>query len=140
MGRLYPTTAPVLLTKGTERQPDRVPGGAPAPETHSLDERWLCCALCGARVCREEDRIEIDGAHAHTKFNPAGILFQIGCFAEAPGCVEVTPPSAEFPWFEGYRWRICVCRACQSHLGWSFAGPAQFFGLILDKLRPESDA
>jgi hypothetical protein len=68
--------------------------------------------------------------------NPAGLLFHIGCFAEAIGCTVVGPDSPEYPWFAGFAWRYAQCGSCGRHLGWHFrsAGKPGFFGLILDRL------
>jgi len=68
--------------------------------------------------------------------NPAGLLFHIGCFAQAIGCTVIGPDSFEYPWFVGFAWRYAMCANCASHLGWSFRsdGKPSFFGLILDRL------
>lgn len=68
--------------------------------------------------------------------NPAGLLFHIGCFAEAIGCTVVGPDSLEYPWFAGFAWRYAECGNCRCHLGWHFRseGRPSFFGLILDRL------
>ncbi|MFH1812033.1 MAG: cereblon family protein [Pseudomonadota bacterium] len=78
--------------------------------------------------------IEVQGSHAHHVFNPAGVLFEIGCFAQAPGCSPVGSPSTEFTWFAGHSWRIVVCASCGQHLGWMFTREAVFFGLISNRL------
>lgn len=47
------------------------------------------------------------------------------------------PPSMEFTWFAGHSWRILICGACRTHIGWFFAavqGEGRFFGLIMDRL------
>lgn len=67
--------------------------------------------------------------------NPAGIVYRIGCFREAPGCAEVGGESAYWSWFPGYTWQIVVCAACTEHLGWRFrADDSTFWGLILARL------
>jgi hypothetical protein len=71
----------------------------------------------------------------HTFFNPAGIVYEIGCFRNAPGCMTYGPPSLEFAWFSGYSWQVVCCRSCQEHLGWIFYADDEFFGLIINKLR-----
>lgn len=108
------------------------------------DDRLLCAA-CGDWVTRQAWRIAVGDSHAHTCTNPAGITFDVGCFADAPGARAVGPATARHTWFAGYRWRIAVCAGCGAHLGWVFAGggaPAAFHGLILDRLvaeRPRGD-
>lgn len=77
----------------------------------------------------------VDGRHQHLFFNPAGIAFEIRCFAAAPGTICHGAPSAEFTWFAGYRWRIALCAHCHAHLGWRFTGEGLFYGLIASQLR-----
>jgi hypothetical protein len=75
-------------------------------------------------------RIEVDGHHQHTFFNPAGVTYRIACFASASGCRGVGPFSDEFTWFAGHRWQVAVCAGCQQHLGWNFDGDGAFTALI----------
>ena len=79
----------------------------------------------------------MNGAHEHTVFNPAGRIFTIGCFKEAPGADSIGPATDDFTWFKGYDWQIALCRGCNVHIGWQYTGaeaPAVFFGLILAML------
>jgi hypothetical protein len=93
---------------------------------------------CGEPVARAGDRIEVEGQHRHTKMNPHGFLFRIGCFRRAPGCLDPEAASTFWSWFEGYAWRAASCRGCAEHLGWSFTGSGgRFFGLIIDRLSEE---
>jgi hypothetical protein len=87
-------------------------------------------------VTRVQERIAVNGAHRHTFANPHGIVFEIGCFKRASGCAAVGPASDEFTWFAGYRWRVGLCAACLTHLGWVFtaAGGDGFHGLICERL------
>jgi hypothetical protein len=100
--------------------------------------RRLLCRSCGSAVTAERERIDVDGQHLHRRSNPAGVEFEFGCFAAAPGAELVGKPTAEFSWFAGYSWVFSVCRACGAHLGWLFegAGPS-FHALILDRLVQE---
>ncbi|HET9931771.1 MAG TPA: cereblon family protein [Polyangiaceae bacterium] len=110
---------------------------SPNPLTDASSERAssLVCAHCGAFVTSREQRIEIDGEHAHTFVNPAGMIFRIGCFAVAPGVASVGEGSGDFTWFRGFVWQVALCRGCGEHLGWLFSSNAmRFFGLILDRL------
>jgi hypothetical protein len=95
------------------------------------------CATCGQLVTFEEARIHVLDSHEHRFMNPAGLLFHIGCFAEAPGCLVVGAPSDDYAWFPGFAWQLALCAACADHLGWFFQGrgAAPFFGLRLDRLR-----
>ena len=99
-------------------------------------ERALVCRTCGLPVALVRDRVEVNGKHGHALFNPAGILFEVGCFAAAQGCRfegEFTP---EFSWFPGFAWRYALCRRCDVHLGWEYRGAAGgFVGLIMTELR-----
>ncbi|MFH0781668.1 MAG: cereblon family protein [Pseudomonadota bacterium] len=96
----------------------------------------ICCLACGGVVTWKDQKIQVSGSHSHTFFNPAGIVYELGCFQQAPGCLVVGPPSAEFTWFPGHLWRLALCRRCRTHLGWLFAmAGATFYGLILSKLR-----
>lgn len=82
----------------------------------------------------------MNGAHRHTLCNPHGLVFEIGCFTEAPGCATVGGASEFFSWFPGYAWRIAVCRGCTAHLGWAYGSGPAFWGLISDRLvEPEDD-
>jgi hypothetical protein len=96
----------------------------------------ICCLACGAIVTGKDLKIQVSGSHTHTFFNPAGIVFELGCFHQAPGCQVVGGPSGEFTWFPGHLWRVALCRRCRTHLGWLFVMEENtFYGLILTKLR-----
>ncbi len=109
--------------------------------SRDTSERRLLCRSCGSPVTTEAERIAIDGQHVHRRTNPAGIDFEFGCFAAAPGAEIVGEPTAEFSWFAGYAWTYSLCGACATHLGWHFegAGPS-FHGLILVRLMREGSA
>ena len=95
----------------------------------------ICCRACGSVVTGRNQRMQVSGSHHHTFFNPAGIVYELGCFHQAPGCLVTGAPSAEFTWFPGYLWRVALCRRCRVHLGWLFIMEGNFFyGLILTKL------
>jgi hypothetical protein len=116
------------------------PKGLPAVHDSARAERAILCAGCGAVVTTLRHRIAVNGAHEHRFMNPAGMLFHIGCFAEAIGCRIVGPDSHEYPWFPGHAWRYAMCAACGQHLGWSFrsGGHDGFFGLVLCRLRQDN--
>lgn len=94
----------------------------------------LLCAACGRLLTRGRWRLTMNGDHEHTVFNPAGRIFTVLCFKEAPGVAAVGEPSDDFTWFKGYPWRIGVCRGCDSHVGWQYEADTVFFGLIKSKL------
>lgn len=105
----------------------------PKPEAQG-GGRWIC-ATCGAEVTRGEAAIEVGGSHAHTFLNPDGIVFRIVCFRHAAGAVSVGPESTYWTWFPGFAWRSALCRACVSHLGWSFRdASSSFVALILERM------
>ncbi len=99
------------------------------------DER-LYCSACSHTITRKRARTTVNGAHEHQFTNPRGISFRIGCYAEAPGCVNVGQATDEHTWFSGHAWRVAVCGGCKQHLGWGFHGrdKARFFGLIVNRL------
>ena len=102
--------------------------------------RGVYCRRCRYRIAEEESRIQVNGSHTHTFFNPAGILFELACFREAAGCSLEGAASQQFSWFAGYFWRIALCRQCTTHLGWRFEGQGTtFFSLILTNLTADSD-
>ncbi len=97
--------------------------------------RKLYCKACMNLITLASYRIEVNGAHSHTFMNPRGIVFHIGCFMNAQGCLITGSPTSEFTWFSGYRWCHVLCANCLNHLGWYYqSGGASFFGLILDQL------
>lgn len=101
--------------------------------------RRLCCRVCRRPVTDTASRMAVAGAHRHTFTNPAGVVYEIGCFAGAPGCVAAGPLTADYSWFAGYRWCFALCADCGAHLGWRYkAGEGGFYGLILANLVEES--
>jgi hypothetical protein len=105
-------------------------------EVRRDEEKAIRCAQCGHAVTSPRERIEVQGMHRHTFFNPYGIIFEIGCFRAAPGCGYAGPATEEFSWFPGYSWKVAVCNACLAHLGWQYSAPDResFHGLVLDNL------
>jgi hypothetical protein len=93
------------------------------------------CAACAAPITAASERIQVQGSHRHTFANPCGLVYCIGCFATAPGCIGCGRESTEFPWFAGYGWTVEVCARCRTHLGWSFrSADHRFYGLVDDRL------
>ncbi len=96
---------------------------------------FLRCAKCQYPITRKIDRIEMNERHQHVFANPHGHIYQIACFAQAPGCVAIGAETSQFSWFPGYAWQIALCGQCLTLLGWAFrSSESQFFGLIIDKL------
>ncbi len=99
------------------------------------NEKNIFCCNCNSIITNYKFQISKNGAHKHTFPNPHGIVFEIGCFRDAPGCAAIDEPSNDFSWFSGYNWRIAVCSNCSNHLGWLFTSSENiFFGLILEKI------
>lgn len=113
------------------------PGAKIETDVATEEDDAIYCAACGQLATRGRWRIAMNGDHQHTVFNPAGVVFRVVCFKEAPGVGAVGEPSGEFTWFRGYDWRLALCRGCNVHLGWQYTGekePQVFFGLIAPKL------
>ena len=96
----------------------------------------IFCRTCAHRISSDNDRIAVNGSHTHTFFNPAGLVFELGCFRRAPGCLVSSEASNQFTWFAGYSWRPAFCARCAGHLGWRFEKVDHaFFSLILANLK-----
>lgn len=124
------------LLKGSGTSPGREPGagsetGAGAQPARP---RILVCRACRRAITGAEARTEVDGSHEHTFFNPAGVLYRLGCFREAPGCAAAGPFRTFFTWFPGHAWQLALCGGCARHLGWCFRGESSFHGLVLAEL------
>jgi len=127
---------------GRAVSPARAPAGRARSERQSASGagRPLVCIRCRRPITTAGDRIEIDGLHEHTQVNPHGFIWSFGCFARAPGCVRVGPPSREFAWFAGHSWQIEDCGGCRLHLGWFFSSSGRsFHGLIVGRIVEEED-
>jgi hypothetical protein len=97
--------------------------------------RQYWCARCATRITDEAAAIDVAGAHRHRCVNPAGEIFELGCFGDAPGCVIAGEPTAEATWFDGYAWSFACCANCGTHLGWCYEGDGpRFYGLIFARL------
>jgi hypothetical protein len=102
--------------------------------------RRLMCRDCGHLITSLAARIEVSGAHEHSRVNPSGVAYVIGCFRVAPGCTATGERSAHFTWFPGYLWQVELCSRCLRHLGWGFHGEGDpFHGLILERLANEEE-
>lgn len=123
-----------ILCRGTGERPGRDSVTTEKDEHESADQKALICKVCQLPITSSNESLEKGGKHLHTFFNPAGIVYEIGCFRRAPGCQVYGESSGEFAWFKGYSWQVAYCRSCQQHLGWMFSGDDAFFGLIANKL------
>lgn len=107
-------------------RPEALPRPAP--------EQPYCCKACGQAITRLSCRQERGGSHEHTFRNPFGYSFHVLCFGQAPGCRLEGPASREASWFPDTAWRLALCNACSTHLGWHYEGAESFFGLIATRL------
>jgi hypothetical protein len=109
------------------------------PKSHDKekidDDNFLLCKFCRNIITSKNHSINIDEKHIHTFKNPMGLVFTIGSFSQAKGCLKIGEPTSQFTWFPGYEWSITLCNNCMIHLGWYYqSGSSGFFGLILDNL------
>lgn len=102
---------------------------------NSVDGETIICTACASVITFPSEQIEVDGAFNHSFANPHGLLFEISCFKNAPGCICSNESSSEFTWFRGFSWQVVACRSCLNHLGWFFSSSkSSFYGLISDNL------
>ena len=94
---------------------------------------WLC-AWCLNRVASEKDRLLHEGKSEFSFKNPEGVRFNLFIFSRTLGCRQLGIPTLEHTWFPGHAWSYCVCDRCRTHLGWFYAGPSEFAGLIRDRI------
>jgi hypothetical protein len=94
---------------------------------------WLCAACLGA-VANDRDRFCFGGKDEFIFANPAGFRFQIITFLQTRACRESGVPTLAHTWFPGHAWSFCQCGGCGQHLGWYYAGPHSFVGLIKERI------
>jgi len=100
------------------------------------EDEALLCLSCLNQITRRDHAVRVNGSHTHTFFNPQGIVFELGCFRKASGCLVMGEPTSEFTWFADSVWRFTLCRKCGIHLGWHYElRESEFYGLILARLR-----
>ncbi|QBH14154.1 hypothetical protein DO021_13115 [Desulfobacter hydrogenophilus] len=124
-----------VICKKTDRQTQK----KSAPGVQPTIEPVILCKNCNAVVTKPEFAVHTRQGFSQTFANPAGHVFEIGCFTKASGCFQESPPSSEFTWYPGFDWCIGICRNCTFHLGWIFLPAGQgsgskFYGLILEHL------
>jgi len=114
----------------------RVALSSDSRQVTDANDPFILCAACRRRITTRDMAAARSGAHRHVFCNPAGMVFRIGLYRHAPGCLTLESSSTEFTWFPGHVWRVACCRGCGTHLGWHFAAVSEdaFFGLILDRL------
>jgi len=105
-------------------------------DTMSEEDEIITCVFCNNHITDPSKQIIINNSFHHVFANPHGLIFEIGCFSDAKGCVPGSIASTEFSWFFRFSWKIGVCNQCSSHLGWIFSSESdRFYGLILEKLK-----
>ncbi len=102
-------------------------------ESKTGDE-YVVCVKCKELLANEQDAIEVEGQHIHTRINPIGIEYVIRCFRDAMGCSLAGEQYHADSWFAGYVWQLAECPHCKEHLGWLFSGSDHFYGLIRSRI------
>jgi filamentous hemagglutinin family protein len=103
------------------------------------EKNAILCRSCKNKISSIDEMIEVNGHHRHAFKNPVGIIYQIGCYLNAKGCLVLGNPTDEYTWFPGFQWSLALCSQCFSHLGWFFQSSSDsFFGLILENLVDDS--
>jgi hypothetical protein len=98
-------------------------------------DRRILCRRCASGIAKDKDRVVRNGSHRHLLMNKGNYVFDVACFADAPGCRFHGSPTFDFTWFPGFAWSYADCRACGAHLGWRYDGTGpSFVGLIMDRL------
>jgi len=130
-------TWPVSTTNGAAagvvERPQPAVQAQPRPAEGDPANDWLC-AGCRHRVASEKDRFHYEGQSEFSFENPEGIRFHILTFSRTLGGREVGIPTLIHTWFPGHAWSYCLCARCHMHLGWYYSGPADFVGLIRDRI------
>ncbi len=119
-----------------DRQIEEIIKHSDRDETEEEDQKsFILCKNCNNVITTAESKITMNGSHTHVFKNPRGIVFEIGCFRKAEGCVDTGTPTQEYTWFPGFTWCFSLCSNCLIHLGWLYqSGSEQFYGLILENL------
>ncbi|MBN1653579.1 MAG: hypothetical protein JXA30_07365 [Deltaproteobacteria bacterium] len=109
-------------------------------DSRNKERRLIRCRPCGRIITYSDHKTAIGGKHEHTCVNPHGVVFHIGCFSSAPGCLPQGGWFTHWSWFPGYSWQVVLCANCAIHLGWLFQSDSEnFFGLILRRLEEQNE-
>jgi hypothetical protein len=128
-------TPPLLLKEPGKSNGEDLPVIEDFVQKQEFSNKALVCHRCRKIITSQDQAIEVDGEHQHTFFNPAGIVYELLCFKNAPGCLIYGDPTVEFTWFKSHTWQFCLCGGCLTHLGWFFqSDSASFYGLIKQNL------
>jgi len=97
----------------------------------------LICAACGHPVTKVLENIKIRGRHDYG-FTNLGYPVILGCFRNAPGCINYGRISYGYSWFRGYAWQIQLCGNCHTQLGWKYMSEHDsFYALVFKMLREQ---
>ena len=124
----------MIVAKGESAPPEGTPGTQPAQGISLDEERVVRCRRCGHALAKARDRLPLDGAQTRSFVNPAGLVYEIAAFREAPGCAAEGEPSSYWTWFPGHAWQVALCGRCGTHVGWAFSGASRFFGLLVERV------
>ena len=95
-----------LFCREVKDSPGRDSRSIEKEESEREQQKGLLCRHCRLLITTSRERLDKAGKHLHTFFNPAGVVYEIGCFRRAPGCLPFGPSSTEFAWFKGYSWQL----------------------------------
>ncbi len=95
-------------------------------------EDYLYCSECRNPISYENARVRLNGSHLHRFVNPAAVVYEVCCFASAPGADICGEASPQHSWFSGFSWQYAHCSDCGAHLGWYYENTSAecFFALI----------
>src|SRR5690606_33325755 len=103
------------------------------PAFSDIAHDWLC-ASCLNPIASDKDRHMHEGRTEFAFVNPEGTLCHIVTFAHTTGCHPSGTPTLEHTWFPGFAWCHSICDRCRVQLGWFYTGPANFAGLLRERL------
>ncbi len=108
-------------------------------EDEKIRETNLLCTVCGHPVTKIREQIKVRGRHDYG-FTNLGYPVVLGCFRNAPGCIDWGRVSHGYSWFRGYAWQIQLCGHCGSQLGWKYLSEQDtFYALVFKMLREEEE-
>ena len=129
---------------------------------HDIGEEFLLCKQCGHEIAYIKDIHYKKSPHALKTWNdsslfhmyvptiqqfrnPNGDHFDLITVTKADLYLLNETKSIQFTWFPKFRWTICLCPKCRTHLGWYFdsssgTGESSFFAIILNKIFNEDYA
>jgi len=100
----------------------------------------ISCLNCRQAITANNYRTRINDQHHHRFVNPDGVIYDVCCFHSAPGTIINGGATAQYCWFQGYRWQYAHCEHCAEQLGWYYENDRldSFFALIPSSLRSKN--